>query len=238
AGELRSARKSENDGRRLADPTYEKDRSGHEKITPGPLSDGFKERSERTVYISRLPPQVTSKHDVADAFGKLGLHVDHIHVRTDRKFGFVHFKQEAHAVAAIGVRMVNICGSRVEVRSAVEEAPVRKRAFSPGAERHSRGPGLAAPNKIRRGFGDRPDRGMPPPPMHGPGGSSSSSFGRAPPPPRLPPHGRGPRPPASAPAIPWHGNNRSSGPMAAPAAPPPPGRRPPPRPSCAPHLLR
>lgn len=139
SGKMESYRKGEPYHRREPHNT-EPPRQGHANpntVVAGELSDGWKDRDEKTIYIGYVPPAVRSKLDIAEAFQRLGLRVAHIHVRTDRKFGFVHFETERDANAAIDVHTVEICGSRVEVKHGGGSS--RKRARSPDRD-YSRGP--------------------------------------------------------------------------------------------------
>lgn len=125
-------------------------------VVEGELSDGWKERDDRTIWIGYVPPVVRSKLDVALAFQERGFRVSHVHVQSDRKFGFVHFETERDALAAMDLRSIEICGARVDVKT----AGGRKRARSP-PRNFSRGPPdrdmwdrRAADNNFHRG----PDR--------------------------------------------------------------------------------
>jgi len=107
--------------RSVKDQSKDRDKpadSNRATVVAGPLSDGWKERDERTVYVGRLPYAVKTKRDVTDAFERKFGRVVHVHIQSDLQFGFIHFEDVRSAEAAIEARLIDVCGTSVEVRSA------------------------------------------------------------------------------------------------------------------------
>lgn len=81
------------------------------------LSDGPKDIDERTVWIGKLPPTVTSKFQIAEGLAQFG-QVVHVHIKADLSHGFAHFDTKEGAEAALGVRTFPCGGTYVEIRKA------------------------------------------------------------------------------------------------------------------------
>lgn len=187
-------------------------------VVAGLLSDGWKERDERTVYIGRLPDAVRTKDDILSAFERQFGRVTHVHIQKDLQFGFVHFEVVDSAVAAIRARLVDVCGSSVEVRTASQHGPAAKRRGGDHPAARGALPAHGADGEQRA-------------PRGGPRWGADRPRSREPPSaaPRRPSPDRG-RPRGEAPAGQWKGRSKGSARELEPEADPPPPSRPPPRP--------